>query len=345
MLSTSRISDRIPLVVAHRGACGYRPEHTLAAYQLAIDMGADYIEPDVVSTSDGVLVARHENEISGTSDVADRHEFADRLATKKVDDAELTGWFTEDFTIAELKTLRAKERLPGTRVANTRYDGQFGIATLDEIIDLVDENNARRPEPVGLYVETKHPTYFDSIGINIDDLLLGILTQRGLNRAGTKVIIESMEPQNLRSLKNRTQVPLIQLFMDEGQPYDFTVAGDPRSYADLMSADQLAEIATYADGIGPNKDQVIARDAEGRLAAETGLVADAHAAGLLVHIWTMRDENRFLPTGLRRGDDKNAKGEAVTEYERFFDAGVDGVFTDNVDTAIEARKDWLASRS
>ena len=333
-----------PLVVAHRGASGYRPEHTLAAYQLAIDMGADYVEPDVVCTSDGVLVARHENEISETSDVADCPEFADRKTIRTVDGKEWTGWFTEDFTIAELKTLRAKERLPGTRIANTRYDGCFEIATLDEIIDLVEENNVRRSEPVGLYVEIKHPTYFDSLGINIDDLLLRIFTQRGLDRPGRKVFIESMEPQQLRSLRNRTQIPLVQLFMDEGQPYDFTVAGDPRSYADLMSPAQLAEIATYADGIGPNKSQVIGRDVEGRLAAETGLVANAHAAGLFVHIWTMRDENRFLPTDLWRGAAKNAMGEAIVEYQRFFDAGVDGVFTDNADTAVEARRDWLASR-
>ena len=344
MLLTSHMFDPIPLVVAHRGASGYRPEHTLAAYQLAIDMGADYIEPDLVSTSDGFLVARHENDITGTSDVADHPEFADRRGTKTIDGLELTGWFTEDFTIAELNTVRAKERLPDTRVANTRYDGQFGIATLDEIIDLVEENNAGRPEPVGLYVETKHPTYFDSIGTNLDDLLLEVLTRRGFDHAGARVLIESMEPQNLRSLRNRTQIPLVQLFMDHGQPYDFTVAGDPRTYADLTSPAQLAEIATYADGIGPNKNHVIARDAQGRHVGETRLVADAHAAGLFVHIWTLRDENRFLPTDLWRGEAENAKGEAVTEYKRFFDAGVDGVFTDNADTAIEARTRWLAFR-
>ncbi|MEO6472216.1 MAG: glycerophosphodiester phosphodiesterase family protein, partial [Aeromicrobium sp.] len=293
-----------PIIIAHRGASGYRPEHTLAGYQLAIDMGADYIEPDVVSTADGVLLARHENEISGTSDVADHPEFADRKTSKTIDGEDLTGWFTEDFTLAEIKTLRARERIPAIRDANTRYDGRFEICTLDEIIDLLEKNNEGRDEPIHAYIETKHPTYFDSIGINLDNLLLEVLGRRGLDREGGKTVIQSMEPQNLRSLSTRTRLPLIQLMPSKGQPADFVADGDPRTYVDLARPEGLAEIATYATGIGPNKDAVIARDADGCLGADTGLVSEAHKLGLLVHIWTMRDENLFLPKDLWKGEDK-----------------------------------------
>lgn len=334
-----------PIIIAHRGASGYRPEHTLAGYQLAIDLGADYVEPDVVSTSDRVLLARHENEISGTTDVADHPEFADRNTTKSIDGKDLTGWFTEDFTLAEIKTLRAKERIPKIRDANTRYDGRFEICTLDEILDLLELNNVGRAEPIGSYIETKHPTYFDSIGINLDDLLLEVLGRRGLDHEGGKTIIQSMEPQNLRSLSTRTKLPLIQLMLSKGQPADFVAAGDPRTYADLAQPDELADIATYAAGIGPHKDCVIVLNEDGTLGEETGLVAEAHKVGLLVHIWTMRDENAFLPKDMRKGEDKTTKGNVLAEFERFFDAGVDGLFSDFTDTAVEARRGWLARRA
>ncbi|MGZ5413822.1 MAG: glycerophosphodiester phosphodiesterase family protein [Aeromicrobium sp.] len=333
-----------PVIIAHRGASGYRPEHTLAGYQLAIDMGADYIEPDVVSTSDGILLARHENEISGTTDVVDHHEFADRKTTKTIDNTELTGWFTEDFTLAEIKTLRARERIPAIRDANSRFDGRFEVCTLDEIIDLMEENNVGREEPVAAYIETKHPSYFDSLGLNLDDLLLEVLGRRDLDHEGGKTIIQSMEPQNLRSLSTRTYLPLVQLMPSKGRPADFVLSGDQRTYVDLAQPHELADIATYAAGIGPNKNCVIALNKDGTLGAETALVAEAHKVGLAVHIWTMRDENVFLPKDLRKGEDKATKGNVLAEYERFFDAGVDGLFSDFTDTAVEARRDWLARR-
>ena len=333
-----------PIIIAHRGASGYRPEHTLAGYQLAIDMGADYIEPDVVSTADGILLARHENEISGTTDVSDHPEFADRKATKTIDSTELTGWFTEDFTLAEIKTLRAKERIPAIRDANTRYDGRFDVCTLDEIIDLMEKSNVGRAEPIVAYIETKHPSYFDSIGLNLDDMLLEVLGRRGLDHEGGKTIIQSMEPQNLRSLSTRTKLPLIQLMPSRGRPADFVLSGDERTYADLAQPHELADIGTYAAGIGPNKDCVIALNEDGTLGEETALVAEAHKVGLLVHIWTMRDENTFLPKDMWKGEDKTTKGDVLAEFERFFDAGIDGLFSDFTDTAVEARRGWLARR-
>ncbi len=333
-----------PIVIAHRGASGYRPEHTLAGYQLAIDMGADYIEPDVVSTADRVLLARHENEISRTTDVAARPEFRDRKTTKTVDGEQLTGWFTEDFTLAEIKTLRAIERIPEVRAANARYDGRFDVCTLDEIIDLLEVNNEHREIPIAAYIETKHPTYFDSIGINLDDLLLEVLGRRGLDREGGRTIIQSMEPQNLQSLSTRTMLPLIQLLPATGSPADFVACGDPRTYRDLVKPAELVQIATYAAGIGVDKECVIPRDAHGNLGAATSLVEDAHAVGLLVHIWTMRDENLFLPADLWRGTEQNAKGNVFAEFERFFDTRIDGLFSDNTDTAVEARRGWLAGR-
>ena len=216
-----------PLVIAHRGASGYRPEHTLAAYKLAIQMGADYVEPDLVSTKDGVLVARHENEISGTTDVADHPEFADRRTTKVVDGHEVTGWFTEDFTLAELKTLRAEERLPDVRPGNTRYDGRYQVPTFDEVLDLVARESRRRGEVVGVYPETKHPTYFDSVGLSLEEPLVEALQRHHLNRPNARVYIQSFETGNLRELADTVRVPLVQLVDATGAPYDLQAAGDP----------------------------------------------------------------------------------------------------------------------
>ncbi len=331
-----------PVIIAHRGASGYRPEHTLEGYELAIRLGADYIEPDLVSTADDVLVARHENEISGTTDVAERREFVGRQATKVVDGRELTGWFTEDFTIDELKTLRVKERIPELRPQNRNYDGSLPVATLDDIIDLVAKVKATGGREIGIYPETKHPTYFDSVGHKLEDLLLATLSRRGMDSADSSVFIQSMEPSSLRYLKDRTDVRLIQLLTPRGQPFDFVSSADDRTYADLATPKGLDEIASYASGVGPNKDQVIARDAEGHLGAETGLAARAHETGLLVHIWTMRNENAFLPTDMRQGTAKSQTGDALAEYQRYFDAGVDGVFSDNTDTAVSARDVWLS---
>ena len=333
-----------PLVIAHRGASGYRPEHTLAAYKLAIQMGADYVEPDLVSTKDGVLVARHENEISGTTDVADHPEFADRRTTKVVDGHEVTGWFTEDFTLAELKTLRAEERLPDVRPGNTRYDGRYQVPTFDEVLDLVARESRRRGEVVGVYPETKHPTYFDSVGLSLEEPLVEALQRHHLNRPNARVYIQSFETGNLRELADTVRVPLVQLVDATGAPYDLQAAGDPRTYADLVTREGLREIATYADSVGANKDIVLPRDAEGYLTPPSSVVDDAHDAGLDVHVWTMRDENRFMARDFWIGSDPNAKGDAFAEYAAFFDAGVDGVFSDYSDTAVAAREAWLAEQ-
>ncbi|MBA2445760.1 MAG: glycerophosphodiester phosphodiesterase [Nocardioidaceae bacterium] len=326
-----------PLVIAHRGASGYRPEHTLAAYKLAIQLGADYVEPDLVSTKDGVLVARHENEISTTTDVADHPEFADRHTTKTIDGVTITGWFTEDFTLAELKTLRAVERLPTVRPANTRYNGLYQVPTFDEVLALVRAESAKRGRTIGVYPETKHPTYFRSIHLALSRRVVRDLRQAEMNRAASKVFIQSFETSNLRHLDTRTNVKLVQLINSTGAPFDLVASGDPRTYADLVTAAGLREIATYADGIGPNKDVLIPRDAGGFLTQPTGVVSRAHRVGLVVHAFTFRDENQFLPADYRVGTDPNAKGDAFSEYARFFDIGVDGVFADYTDTAIEAR--------
>jgi len=334
---------RLPLVIGHRGASGYRPEHTLASYRLAIDMGADYIEPDLVSTSDHVLVARHENEIGGTTDVAGHPEFAGRRTTKTIDGNPVTGWFTEDFTLAELRTLRARERLPDLRPANTAFDGLFQVPTFQEVIDL-----AKRAG-VGIYPETKHPTYFDSIGLSLEEPLVATLDANGYRGRNAPVFIQSFEVANLEELNRRTRVPLVQLLDATGRPYDFVVAGDPRTYADLATPEGLAEIATYADGVGPNKNLIVPRDAGGNLLDPTSLVRDAHRAGLQVHPWTFRKENNFLPVDFQQGNPASpeflrATGDAPAEFRLFFRLGVDGLFSDHPDTAVAARHRFLADR-
>ncbi|MFC3501495.1 glycerophosphodiester phosphodiesterase [Micromonospora krabiensis] len=331
-----RAADR-PLVIGHRGASGYRPEHTLEAYRLAIRMGADFIEPDLVSTRDGVLVARHENEISGTTDVAAHPEFTARKATKTIDGVPVTGWFTEDFTLAELKTLRAKERLPQVRVANTAFDGQFEVPTLQEVIDLARTEGRARGRTIGIYPETKHPTYFASIGRPLEEPLVKVLRANGLTRKNSPVIVQSFETGNLRKLNRMIDVRLAQLLDATGRPYDFTVSGDARTYQDLAKPAGLRWIAAYADGIGANKNLIVPRDAAGKLLAPTTVVRDAHHEGLIVHAWTFRVENQFLPTDFRIGADPNARGDITSEYELFFRLGLDGVFTDQPDTAVAAR--------
>jgi len=327
-----------PLVIGHRGASGYRPEHTLASYELAARMGADYIEPDLVPTKDGKLVTRHENEISGTTDVATRPEFAARKATKVVDGLPLTGWFTEDFTLAELKTLRAKERIADVRQRNTLYNGRFEVPTLQEVIDLSRRLSRELGRDIGIYPETKHPTYFQDIGLALEPKLVSVLDRNGLNRRGAKVFVQSFEVGNLKALNGKLRVPLVQLINSTGAPYDFVKAGDKRTYNDLVTPAGLKEIATYADGIGPAKDRIIPRDAAGFLLPPTALVGDAHAVKLVVHPFTFRNENTFLPADYRSSVDPTAYGRAFDEYAKFFGTGIDGLFSDNADTAIEARK-------
>ncbi|MEJ6482299.1 glycerophosphodiester phosphodiesterase [Nostoc punctiforme UO1] len=319
------ISTTSPIIIAHRGASGYRPEHTLAAYELAIALGADYIEPDLVSTKDGVLIARHENEISETTDVATHVEFAHRQTTKIIDGESKTGWFTEDFTLAELKTLRAKERIGQLRSQNTAYDGLFEIPTLQEIIDLVKRKSAEINRAIGIYPETKHPTYFKSIGLALEPSLLATLTANGYEGANAPVFIQSFEVSNLQDLSTKTDLPLVQLLNNSDKPYDFIVSSDERTYADLVTASGLREIAKYAQAVGIHKNLLVPRDSSGKLQSPTSLVIDAHTAGLLVHAWTFRNEDYFLPLDFQ--------GNPQGEYELFFSLGVDGVFSDYPDTA------------
>jgi glycerophosphoryl diester phosphodiesterase len=289
--SRTRGSDRAeqarPLVIGHRGAAGYRPEHTLASYELAARMGADYIEPDLVSTKDGVLVARHEPEISATTDVASHPEFADRRKTKVIDGVPLTGWFTEDFTLAELKTLRAKERIPDVRQRNTIYDGRFEVPTLQEVIDLVRRLSRELGREIGIYPETKHPSYFRSIGLPLEPRLVRILRRNGFDNRRSKVFVQSFETANLKALNHELDVPLVQLFAAKGaRPFDFVESGDPRTYGDLATPAGLREVARYADGVGPSKDYIVPRDTSGASLDPTSFVDDAHDARLVVHPYT-----------------------------------------------------------
>jgi glycerophosphoryl diester phosphodiesterase len=321
-----------PILIAHRGASGERPEHTLASYQLAIDQGADFIEPDLVLTKDGVLVARHENEISETTDVSARPEFAARKSTKTIDGEAKSGWFTEDFNLAELKTLRAKERLPQLRPANMAYDGQFDVPTFDEILELIKVNEAKLKRRIGVYPETKHPTYFTKIGLPHEAALLASLTRFGYTNSDDLVFIQSFEVGNLKALRPKTKLRLIQLIDAEGGPAD---APSVR-YADIITPQGLKAVAKYADGIGPNKALVIPRGSDGTLGRPTMLVRDAHAVGLAVHPWTFRRENYFLPTGQRAGTDPTKPGDLAAEIEAFVAAGVDGLFSDNTAEARAA---------
>jgi glycerophosphoryl diester phosphodiesterase len=338
---------KAPLVIGHRGAAGYRPEHTLASYELAARMGADFLEPDLVSTKDHVLVARHENEIDGTTDVAAHPEFAARRATKVIDGAAVTGWFTEDFTLAELKTLRAKERLPAVRPGNTTYDGRFQIATFAEVLALRDRLSKELHRVVGIYPETKHPTYFRSIGLDLETPLVRQVRGAGLDKTNAPVFIQSFELTNLVDLRQHFGVsaPLIFLTSAHGAPYDLLSAADPTTYADLTSAAGLGSISGIVNGVGPDKSQIIPCDKRGALTQPTTLVADAHAVGLLVHPYTFRAENTFLPLEYRVGVDSTAYGRAIDEQLRFLRTGIDGVFTDQAHIAVIARAEFLAAQA
>jgi glycerophosphoryl diester phosphodiesterase len=312
------------LVIAHRGASGYRPEHTAAAYRLAAEQGAAYLEPDLVATLDGVLVCRHENEISGTTDVADHPVFADRKMTKIVDGTAVTGWFVEDFTYAELRMLRARERMPGLRAGNTAYDGLETIPTFDEVVALARQESQRLGRPIGVLPEIKHPAYFRRLGLPLEELLTERILTLGLRN--DEIMVQSFEPTSLRRLSVMTRVPLVQLVDAESAPNDFLRTGDGRTYADLIEPAGLREISTYAQVLAPHKDLVIPRLADGCLGEPTRLVDQAHRAGLAVQVWTFRAERRFLP----------ADTDFPTELSRFTALGIQGLFTDHPDQAALA---------
>ena len=350
-----------PLVIGHRGASGYRPDHTLESYKLAIDMGADFIEPDLVATKDGVLVARHEPNITGTTDVATRPEFASRKTTKNVDGVNEEGWFVSDFTLAELKTLRAVQPLSDR---DQSFNGKFQIPTFEEVLDLAKAEGTKAGRTVGVYPETKHPTYHAKLGLPLEDRLLAVLAKYGYTTKASPVIVQSFEVSNLKYLRTKTQVRLVQLVdandvnadgsMDltapYDKPYDFAVAGDSRTFASLLTPAGLKEVKTYADGIGPWKPYLIPSkqvdankdgkpddlNGDGKIDERdrvmmpaTSVVKDAHAAGLFVHAYTFRNEAKRLASDF--------KGDPKAEYKLFFNLGVDGVFSDFTDTAKAAR--------
>jgi glycerophosphoryl diester phosphodiesterase len=326
-----------PIVIAHRGASGLRPEHTQLAYDLAIDQGCDFIEPDLVPTKDGHLVARHENEIGGTTDVAGRPEFAARKATKTIDGQSVTGWFTEDFTLAEIKTLRARERLPKLRPGNTKYDGQAPLLTFDEVVAIARAGSQRTGRTIGVYPEMKHPSYFASLGLPLEDRLSALLKKNDLDSAAAPVFVQCFEVTPLKTLRGKTKARLVQLTASEGGPADLPNL----TYSQLCGPSGLKDVALYADGLGPEKTQVVPQDAANLLPA-TALVKDAHAAGLVVHPWTVRAENYFLPSSLRRGDAAAADylaqpGEVSAVFKALYAAGVDGLFSDFPGLAVAAR--------
>jgi glycerophosphoryl diester phosphodiesterase len=329
----------VPAVIGHRGASGYRPEHTFGSYELALELGADVVEQDLVPTKDGHLVCRHEPEIGGTTDVADHPEFAGRKTTKTIDGVATTGWFTEDFTLAELKTLRAVERLPSVRQRNTIYDGRWEIPTFEEVLKWAEEQGRKRGKAVWLHTETKHPTYFRSLGLGLEEPLAKLLRTYGRHTKRAPQFLESFEPSSLQRLgKLGVAAPKIALLdVATSRPYDFVAAGDPRTVADLVTPAGLKWIAGFAQGIGPTLLLVIPRDADGKLTTPTTLVADAHAAGLVLHPYTMRNENPFLPPAYRKGSDVTAYGDVFPVFQTYFETGIDGVFSDNADTAVLAR--------
>ncbi|MFG2950715.1 glycerophosphodiester phosphodiesterase [Streptomyces adustus] len=332
-----------PTVIGHRGASGYRPEHTFGSYQLALDLGADVVEAgDLVVTRDGHLVCRHEPEIGGTTDVADHPEFAARRTTKVLDGVSTTGWFTEDFTLAELKTLRAIERIPANRPHNTLYNGRWEIPTFEEVLRWQDEQTRKRGKQVWIYPETKHPTYFRKLGLGLEERVAKLLRKYGKDKWNSPVILQSFEPTSIQRLNTLVDNPLVVLLSSAAsRPWDFVETGDPRTVADLVTPAGLREIAGYAQGIGPTLDLVVPKDASGNLTTPTTLVKDAHAVGLVLHPYTMRNENPFLPTSFRKGTDADAYGDAFGAFKAYFATGIDGVFTDNADTAVLARADFV----
>ncbi|WP_082672670.1 glycerophosphodiester phosphodiesterase family protein [Luteimonas abyssi] len=341
-----RATDGRPAVIAHRGASALRPEHTLAAYAKAIEDGADFIEPDLVMTRDGVLVARHENEIGETTDVAGHPAFAGRRTVREVDGQSVDGWFVEDFTLAELRTLRARERLPALR--GTAHDGREGVPTFAEIVDAVAQASAAAGRTIGIVPELKHSTHFHGRGLDPEAALMAALQAHDYTRTAP-VGVQSFEVGNLRRLRTLLDaaglrnVFLVQLVgAPEASPFDLEQAGAPVSYLRMVStAEGLADIAAYADVLAPHLRAVLPLDEDGALGAPTPLVPAAHAAGLAVHVWTLRPENPFLPPALRCGaQDARCDEGAGTEARAFAEAGVDALFGDDpgqLRRALDAR--------
>lgn len=351
------LNGQAPIVIGHRGASGYRPEHTLAAYQLAIDLGANFIEPDLVLTKDGIPIARHEPLIGATAvngvpvsvpneftttDIFDHPEFAGRLRTRNLDGTNITGFWSDDFTLAEVKTLRARERIPTIRPGNAAFNGLYQIPTLQEVIDLAKAQSLVTGRTIGIYPETKHPSFFASnvgnrtTSARFEDVVVAVIHGGYGNNASAPVFLQSFEVSNLQYLRTQTNIRLVQLInTGTSRPFDFIVAGDSRTYNDLISPTGLNFVNDYAAGIGPTRDLLIPRPLN-VLGSPTTAVADAHAAGLLVHPFTFRAENNFLSVGFRLGSDLTAYGNYQAETLLYLNLGIDGFFTDQPDFGVRA---------
>lgn len=351
-----------PLVIGHRGAPGYRPEHTEASYRLAFALGADAVEPDLVATRDGVLVLRHENEISGTTDVASRAEFASRRTTREVDGQALTGWFTEDFTWAELSTLRATERLGGVRQHGATFDGRYPVIRFRDLLGLLDAAADESGRAIRLVAEFKHATHFEGLGLPLDDLFAAELAAGGWGRGDDRLISEAFEPTLLERLRDRgIGGPKVLLVEDRGAPWDLVAAstgtgGRARTYDSFVTEEGLLGLAGVVDGVSVGKARLVGgprsstdaaaaarRVALGAPLRGSELVDAAHAAGLAVYTWTLRPENRFLAQPFRRGASRSAWGDWLGEFTRIIGTGVDGIFLDHPDLGIEARRAFAAS--
>ncbi|MFC7418571.1 glycerophosphodiester phosphodiesterase [Iodobacter arcticus] len=355
-----------PLVVAHRGASGVLPEHTIEAYAKAIEMGADAIEPDLISTKDGVLISRHDPELSGSTDVASRSEFANRKRKDTVDGEAFDGWFASDFTLAEIKTLRAKITTDPTRPQ--QFNGQYAIPTFQEIIDLA-KLKSTSSRSIAVYPETKNPTYHRNLKLALEDKVIEIINKAGWNSKTAPIFVQSFEPSSLKYMKEKgLKTKLIQLVDGDDvdlktgkvtlaypydRPFDWNTSGDKRFFTDMLTPAGLAEIKTYADGIGPWKPYIISvkgqLGADGKVMDVNGdgkvdysdassiapstLISDAHKAGLMVHAYTFRNEKRRIPADF--------KNDPKAEYKAFFRLGIDGVFSDFADTAVVARNEYL----
>ncbi|XP_039745266.1 glycerophosphodiester phosphodiesterase GDPD6-like isoform X2 [Pararge aegeria] len=328
-----------PVIIAHRGASGYAPEHTLGSYSLAITMGADYVEPDLVMTKDRHLISRHDNELGLTTDVANHTEFADRYRTQKIDSNEVSGWFTEDFTLAEIKTLRAIERIPDIRPGNARMDGAFQVITFQEIIDLVKSLQISQRRTIGIYPEIKHSNHFKKLGLPMEELVVNTFHQNGYLDSDAPVYIQSFEINNLKELKKITNLRLLQLYDSKSlEPADQVLLGANITYGSMSTPEGLAEVAKYASAVGPDKSYIIPRNADNSLGDPTSFVADAHAVGLKVHPYTFRAENTFLPEEYQSDNpSKGARGDLTGELQRYIGAGIDGLFSDQPDIPLRIR--------